>query len=434
MARDAASTGTVVVVGGGMAGLVAAACVARAGRPVVLFEKAREAGGRARTQVEEGFHWNLGPHALYAGGAAARVLRELAVPFSGAKPSVAGFVVDRGAKHTLPGGLVSLLSTRYFGLGAKLETARLLAGLPRVDAAALARVPVGEWLGREIAHDDVRRLVEALFRLSTYANSAEQSAGVAVANLQLALARGVLYLDGGWQTMVDGLRAIAVAAGARIETGTRVTAVRHDGQVRAVRLADGTETACDAVIATGSPADAAGLLEASDATPLAQWTTPMRPVRAACLDVGLSRLPVPQATFALGVDEPVYASVHSTVAKLHPGTGMVVHVAKYLPVGMDGEARADERQLEGVLDLLQPGWRDVVVARRFLPDLTVSHALVTATGGGLAGRPGPAVPGVRGFYVAGDWVGGEGLLLDASAASAALASRLVLAHPARAAA
>ena len=160
----------------------------------------------------------------------------------------------------------------------------------------------------------------------------------------------------------------------------------------------------------------------------------MRPVRAACLDVGLSRLPVPQATFALGIDQPVYASVHSAVAKLHPGTGMVVHVAKYLPVGMDGEARADERQLEGVLDLLQPGWRDVVVARRFLPDLTVSHTLVTATSGGLAGRPGPAVPGVHGFYVAGDWVGGEGLLLDASAASAALASRLVLAHPARAAA
>jgi phytoene dehydrogenase-like protein len=156
-------------------------------------------------------------------------------------------------------------------------------------------------------------------------------------------------------------------------------------------------------------------------------------VRAACLDVGLSRLPVAGATFALGIDEPVYASVHSAVARLHPGAGAVIHVAKYLPVGGDGDA-ADAQLLEGVLDLLQPGWRDVVVARRFLPELTVSHALVTAAQGGLAARPGPAVPGVAGLYVAGDWVGPEGLLADASVASAARAAELALADAVRAAA
>ena len=86
MAQDAKSTGTVVVVGGGLAGLVAATSVARTGRSTVLFEKAREPGGRARTQIEAGFRWNLGPHALYAGGAAARVFRDLKVSFVGAKP------------------------------------------------------------------------------------------------------------------------------------------------------------------------------------------------------------------------------------------------------------------------------------------------------------------------------------------------------------
>jgi len=434
MAQDAKSTGTVVVVGGGLAGLVAATSVARTGRSTVLFEKAREPGGRARTQIEAGFRWNLGPHALYAGGAAARVFRDLKVSFVGAKPPANGFVIDRGTKHTLPAGLVSLLSTRYFGLGAKLETAKLLSGLPRVDAGALARVSVGEWLRREIAHDDVRRLVAALFRLSTYANSSEQSAEAAVGSFQSALARGVFYLDGGWQTLVDGLRTAAVEAGARIETGARVTAVLHDERVRAVRLADGSEIPCEAVIVTGSPGDAAALPERADMTPLTTWAAAARPVRAACLDVGLSRLPVAAANFALGIDEPIYASVHSAVAKLHDGAGLVVHVAKYLPVGEDGDPRADERQLEGVLDVLQPGWRDVVVARRFLPDLTVSHALVTASGGSLAGRPGPAVPGVRGLYVAGDWVGCEGLLADASVASAAEASRLVVTQAVAAAA
>ena len=44
------------------------------------------------------------------------------------------------------------------------------------------------------------------------------------------------------------------------------------------------------------------------------------------------------------------------------------------------------------------------------------------------------MPGVAGLYVAGDWVGREGLLFDASAASAAEAARLVLADAVRAAA
>jgi hypothetical protein len=51
---------------------------------------------------------------------------------------------------------------------------------------------------------------------------------------------------------------------------------------------------------------------------------------------------------------------------------------------------------------------------------------VTARGGGLAGRPGPAVQGAAGLYVAGDWVGADGMLVDASFASARRAAELCL--------
>jgi hypothetical protein len=47
-------------------------------------------------------------------------------------------------------------------------------------------------------------------------------------------------------------------------------------------------------------------------------------------------------------------------------------------------------------------------------------------GGGLAGRPGPAVPGSDNLYVAGDWVGREGMLAAASLASARSATLLIL--------
>jgi len=66
-----------------------------------------------------------------------------------------------------------------------------------------------------------------------------------------------------------------------------------------------------------------------------------------------------------------------------------------------------------------------VVERRYLPNMTVTHALVTARDGGTAGRPGPQVPGTTDLFVAGDWVGAEGMLVDTSLASAKGAAQLI---------
>jgi phytoene dehydrogenase-like protein len=48
----------VIVVGGGLAGLAAAAYLARAGRSVTLFEQAAAVGGRARTRKQGAFSLN----------------------------------------------------------------------------------------------------------------------------------------------------------------------------------------------------------------------------------------------------------------------------------------------------------------------------------------------------------------------------------------
>jgi phytoene dehydrogenase-like protein len=66
------------------------------------------------------------------------------------------------------------------------------------------------------------------------------------------------------------------------------------------------------------------------------------------------------------------------------------------------------------------------VEQYFLPQMVPSHAMVLARQGGLPGRPGPAVPGIRHLYVAGDWVGPEGQLADACFASARSAARMIM--------
>ncbi|HEY8147627.1 MAG TPA: FAD-dependent oxidoreductase [Vicinamibacteria bacterium] len=422
----------VVVVGGGLAGLAASAYLARAGGHVVLVEKAAAIGGRARTQSDGGFQFNLGAHALYRAGAGMAVLRELGVPVAGGRPTgEGGYAVHGGAMHTLPAGFVSLLTTGLLRPSEKMEAARLFAALGRTDADHLQDVPLAAWLAR-IHSPTVRQLMEATARVATYTNDPQRmSAGAALAQMRRALASGVLYLHGGWQTLVDGLRKAAEEAGVRILERRAASAIERDAAVRGVRLDDGETLAAGAVLVTGGPDAAATLAATGGSTLVSQWAEQARPVRAASLDVALRRLPRPHATFALGIDEPVYVSVHSAAARLAPEGGALVHVMRY--GGRAGDApETVERQLTGLLDALQPGWRDGVVRQRFLPELVVSHALPEAARGGTRGRPGPRVPDVPGLYVAGDWVGPEGMLADASLASARAAAAAILAGAARA--
>jgi phytoene dehydrogenase-like protein len=257
------------------------------------------------------------------------------------------------------------------------------------------------------------------------------SAGAALDQLRLALAGNVWYVDGGWQTLIDGLRDRALARGADVRSGARALSVRDEGGGLCVRLADGEVIrARTAVLAVG-PAAVCELLGLATDAPLARWAAGRQPVKAACLDVALGRLPRPEHRFALGLDRPLYYSVHSASAKLAPEGVAVVHLMKYLGAEPYGQAEAVRQELEGLLDRLQPGWRDQVVARRFLPGLTVAHALPRADSGGLVGRPAVAVRERPHVYLAGDWVGREGMLADASAASAAEAARSVLAEPER---
>ena len=108
----------VVVIGAGLAGLTAAATAARAGQEVVLVE-AHRPGGRARTDSRGGYLFNQGPHALYRGGPAWRILRELGVPHHGHNPPFRGMLGVRDGK------LVRLLrGTPIASIASKLAAGR----------------------------------------------------------------------------------------------------------------------------------------------------------------------------------------------------------------------------------------------------------------------------------------------------------------------
>ncbi len=448
----------VVIVGGGIAGLAASIYLARGGRTVTVFEKRRYLGGRAVTTLRHGYRFNVGAHALYRTGPAMRVYRELGIPTRGGLAKGKGVALLGGEEYRMPATFLSGLITGLLSPGAKLELIAFLLRIRRLDLKSIEHLSARQWLDKNVSNDRLRQVVEAIMRLGSYADHADtQSAAVAVGQLRLAL-RGAVYIDEGWQKLIDALHSAAVSVGVNFVTSSRIVGVHHeDGAVRAIELgglefdADrmdtqalalpelkpdpvhGARIPADTVILAVDPDTAAELIDNAELT--AQWTQG-RPVTAACLDVALRSLPKPKNLFALGIDQPVYFSVHSAYAQLTPKGGALIHTIKYrkeqrgVEVDVEDERRRatvasdDERQLEELLDRMQPGWREVLVHRRFLPAMTVANVLVTPS----MHRPAAVTP-VRGLYIAGDWVGEEGILSDAALASARTAAKAILAGP-----
>jgi phytoene dehydrogenase-like protein len=172
----------VVVIGAGLAGLTAAATAARAGKAVVVVE-ADTVGGRARTDERNGYRFNQGPHALWRGGEAWRILRDLGVSPRGHRPPVRGArVVRDGELIRLPGGAMGTL------------VARLLTA----SATKWAGRSAEEWIESLGGSRDLSDLARLLIRVTTYVTDlGAMPADFAISRLKGAR-RGVLYLDEGY--------------------------------------------------------------------------------------------------------------------------------------------------------------------------------------------------------------------------------------------
>lgn len=381
-----ASPASALVVGGGPAGLVAANHLLDAGLAVTLLEARGELGGRAASEVVDGFRLNQGPHAFYLGGAARTELAALGIDPPGRVPM-----------PTDPRLVRADGSSRSMMAGA---AARVVARALRARPDRLTRTSAADWVG-----DDA--VARALAHVATYTGPLERlSADALVAQLRSVL-RGVRYLHGGWQSLVDALTVRAWDRGAELRTGAAVRSLtRGDGGW--VAATDEAERVADVVVvAAGGPARAERLLGVG-------LEPPGPPALASVLDLGLARLPRPRRGFAAGLDAPRYASVHSIPDRI-ADRGALLSVASY--------GRAPRSALEAFADAVQPGWRDELLMTRHLPQMTVITAIPSPERGGLPGRPGPAVPEAPGAFVAGDWVGPTGLLLDAALSSAAAAAR-----------
>ncbi|WP_139368254.1 phytoene desaturase family protein [Evansella clarkii] len=411
----------VVIVGGGLAGYVAANILCeKTNLSVLLLESRRKTGGRAITEKRNGSLFNLGPHALYKGGNAKPILEELGVKLSGKPPGTRGILLKGSTDYEAPFSLSGILKTTFLTWGERMEWVRVVSKLNNTDPKNLAEDQTFKhWVEQAAKSLKVRSLLYVLGRLATYCHAPDiTSAKVMINHMKLAM-RGVIYLDGGWQTIIDQLHNRAVISRVEVRTNIVVKKIKVNGgnDCFQVVLADGSEIFGNQVLFTGSPNELDRILNLTDANSPLSFFREIKPVKAATLDIALERLPQPARLFAMGIDEPFYYSVHSANAKLsESGQNTVLHVLKYFREEEEGHGEGIQDELYQFLEKVQPEWGNQLIEKRCLPRIIVNQRLPIAGDENRLELAEKMI--IPGLYIAGDWASPDLILSEAAVSSA----------------
>jgi hypothetical protein len=372
------------VVGGGLAGLIAAAECAEAGATVRVLEARSRLGGRA-SSTPGPYVANLGPHALYAGGALWDWLerRDLHRPYRRPRSPAIWF--------------------QWQGQIRRLPPVELMRAVRHSRARAPVDRDLHSWLGDRAGEGAARAASGFAGPLTFDHDPGRLSAAFVwhrIRRILLKLPSPARYVVDGWSALVDRLVAHNRALGVVLETNSRIGGLGElDGRPTILAL---------------EPGAARRLLGDESLRP----ETPS----VALLDVALtSRRGDPYIVFDL--DGAAFVDrFTATVPTLAPNGEQLVQAS--VGLAPDEDLEGGVTRIEAVLDGAFAGWRDRAVWRR--------QAIVRESTGavdvvGRTWRDRIPVTYADRVWLAGDWVAAPGHLSEVSCASATVAATAAVA-------
>lgn len=464
----------VAVVGGGVAGLVVARDLARAGVHVTLFEAAPRLGGRIRAAEVAGLSLDIGAEAFATrGGEVEALTTELGIASGVVRPAALGSWLVAGANGAavplppagamgIPAAPLAPASRSALGLVGALRAAiepwlprrigrdsATLADLVRARAgvAVLDRLVRPVTLGVFSAPPERIPLTSAATLVDEYSRSGSLIRAAGRLRDSAAAAGGaVATLRGGMSELVEALAADAAAAGADLRLNTVVAGVnvagirpsveleiRAAGTPQTAKFTDAVESMrVDAVVLALPEAAARSLL----GSPVPEATTAPVEVIALVLDASnpavCPLVAAPRGTGALvaagGSGDVITAKALTHVTRKWPRDERKAWEVVRLSYGRDGAAPETEGLDDAAAQALA-----LIDASRILGTALPGEAVV-----GFArqrwempsrgARELPELP--PGVSLAGDWVDGVGfaaLVPAARALAATLATQLLTA-------
>ncbi|PRX68621.1 phytoene dehydrogenase-like protein [Nonomuraea fuscirosea] len=364
----------VVVIGGGVAGLVAAVACAEAGARVTLYEAHRSLGGRGRA-IGGPYLAHTGGHVFYADDPNWAWLRERGLVGALGRPALrdfrTGFVRDGRMRALPPAGFVRMMATG--------------------PATAPVDVDFHTWASARYGERTARAAANAISVVTYDADTGRLSAAFVWNLLRRVFALrvpSVRWVAGGWQAVIDRLAARARDLGVAVELGARVHELPDGPVIVATELSS-------ARLLLGDP----GLRwESGDCVLFDLAVRSARGDRFVAWDLDAGGF---HETYSM--QDPAAAPDGETLFQLQ------------MPIRRDEGRAGAARRVEALADLAVPGWRERTTWRR---SASARHRGGALDLPGLTWRDRPAVDRGDGVFLAGDMVAAPGMRGEISVASA----------------
>lgn len=372
----------ITVIGGGVAGLTAAISCAEQGAEVELFEASESLGGRARSDVGP-YKTNLGPHAIYKGGALWSWLTERNLMPTLARPQLTGvrFHYDGSIHRTPPLSLIP-------------------RGLRLRGRRAPSSQDFRSWVA-DHSDDRTAAMLSGLAGVYTFHHDpGELSAAFVWERTQRLLLDPKIparFPVGGWGMLVDSMERHAGSLGVKITTGERVSTLPDTTTILALELSHARELLNE---------------------PQLQWPSG----NTVCLDLALERKGDDPYVVSDLVSAGWIERFTANDRTLAPNGEELVQAQ--MPIKPGESADAACARLEQLLDKSFHGWRDRTTFRR-------RQVMDGRTGAldlpGYTWRDRPSINRGDGVFLCGDQVAAPGCLAEVAFASAFEASRMAVA-------
>lgn len=430
----------IAIIGGGLAGLTAAAYLSdNPGTEGTVFERSPQLGGRAFTYEKSGFTLNYGAHAVY--GIDRHTLnhleRELGLKFQSKQVDKRKVVYAKHGNLTpAPLDFINIMKTDVLTAMEKVrfvaEIAAIIGNIHHLKRYAT----LGEYLDQSNAAPDVKELWEHLVSSNFFITpeDARKVSGEVIAdyyhNLFLS-SKPVNYILGSWATITDQLvRKVTDNDKWDIAVKDPVESITMDNGKFILNTKTREKLEFDQVILAMPIQQVCKLLESSP------WSGPLEPYKdnscteVLVYDIGFSKVVARPFHYISDMDNKVFISdVSATDYTVVPVGGQLLQGIAYLNDDFADEAEKKQyldsktQQMEALFDTYYPDWREHTEVKRISKKAMVSSVKNIHTNKLLPSK----LPGVP-FLFCGDGCEGKGELAERAFSSGRAAAQMLLAE------
>ncbi|WLD94196.1 NAD(P)/FAD-dependent oxidoreductase [Alkalihalobacillus sp. AL-G] len=421
----------VVIVGGGLAGLSAAAYLSEKGKKVALLEKGL-LGGRAVTINLKGFSFNFGAHAIY--GRDTSILRtfekelRIDVDWRDFKPDKAKY--DIGNELTsVPANVKGLFRTKLMKGADKLKfTFEIFKTLTHMEKGH-PHLSIKKWMDQHHLTEDVKEMMLTLASSNFFTSEPEKIPSDVYFDYYRRLFttnKPVAYVGGGWQSLINKFVTVIERNGGEIFTKARVESVTTEGdRIVEVQSKKGNLRAKEFVFCA-PPSELSKMFVDTNLEHSVKHYAHYEPSYVFVYDLGLkNRIDVPYSYVYDKHNKMFITDISFYDEGCVPDGGQLLQAIAYIKKEEleDKERIAEiEGKIEAMYDKHFEGWRDELVVPR-----KSKRASAQEIKWKMNQEPMPVYfPDYRNAFFAGDWCEGKGQLSELSFTSAYEASQLIL--------